>query len=313
MLLSIVVSFKNEAANLLQLTERIHKSMKPLADIAYEIIFVDDQSTDDSAEIIKKLMGKSKGEIVLVTMSRNFGVSECVLAGLEVSRGEIVIYMDADLQDPPELIPDLISKYRETGSEIVHSVRTKRKGESWVKLRITSLGYSYLEKMYKVSIPREAGDYKLLTRRVVNLLLEFKEQLPFMRGLIANLGFKQSYIYYERDARGDGEKNSKFKVFSLRWINSQLDRTLISFSDAPLKLVLFSGISFSILSIFGMVAVLTLKFMGLALPGWTAIMSAILLMGSIQVFMLGVLGLYINVIYLETKKRPVYIIDKVER
>jgi dolichol-phosphate mannosyltransferase len=134
-----------------------------------------------------------------------------------------------------------------------------------------------------------------------------------MRGLIANLGFKQSYIYYERDARGDGEKNSKFKVFSLRWINSQLDRTLISFSDAPLKLVLFSGISFSILSIFGMVAVLTLKFMGLALPGWTAIMSAILLMGSIQVFMLGVLGLYINVIYLETKKRPVYIIDKVER
>jgi dolichol-phosphate mannosyltransferase len=195
----------------------------------------------------------------------------------------------------------------------VHSVRTKRKGESWVKLRITSLGYSYLEKMYKVSIPREAGDYKLLTRRVVNLLLEFKEQLPFMRGLIANLGFKQSYIYYERDARGDGEKNSKFKVFSLRWINSQLDRTLISFSDAPLKLVLFSGISFSILSIFGMVAVLTLKFMGLALPGWTAIMSAILLMGSIQVFMLGVLGLYINVIYLETKKRPVYIIDKVER
>lgn len=313
MLLSVIVSFKNEAANLPRLVERLQSTLSLVPNLNYELIFVNDDSTDASGDILREMIELGEKNIVHVTMSRNFGVSECVLAGFEVSKGEVIIYMDADLQDPPEIIPLLLTSHIENQSEIVHTVRIKRRGESWAKLKVTEWGYSYLEKMYQVAIPREAGDFKLLTRRVVDLLLESKEQLPFMRGLIANLGFKQSFVNYERDGRGDGKANTKFRIFSFRWLYSQLDRTLISFSDAPLKLVLFTGMSVSIFSIFGIFLVLLMKISGFALPGWTGLMSAILLLGGLQMLMLGILGLYINVIYLETKSRPIYLIDKIER
>ena len=313
MKISIILSFRNEERNLPELLDRLRSTLISITQYDYEIILVNDSSTDSSEAIILKRMSDFDSKLVLVNMSRNFGATECVIAGLEVSQGDLIVYMDSDLQDPPELIPQLIEAHLNTGAQIVHTVRTKRRGETRGKLFITKIGYGFLEKFYKIDVPREAGDYKLLTRRVVDLLLQHKEQLPFMRGLIANLGFKTTSVGYERDARGDGKENTKFRVFSWRWVSGHIDRTLISFTDIPLKLALFLGFGISGISLMMLFLVIVLKFAGWAIPGWAAIMFSVLLLGGAQLLVIGVLGLYINVIYLETKKRPLYVIEKIIR
>lgn len=307
-LLSVVVSFRNEIENLNELTQRISKSIPKTT--KYELIYVNDNSNDGSEVLIKEFMKKNRN-IVLVNMSRTFGVSECVLAGFQVSEGDAVVYLDADLQDPPELIPKLIQTFEESNFEIIHTVRTARLSESRIKLWITRIGYKYLSHAYPFKIGSEAGDFKILSRRIVNLLLEHDEKLPFLRGLIANLGFSQGHIEYVRQPRGDGGTNSKFKLFSLSWMRGHLDRTLISFTDLPLKLSLVLGFCLSILSIIMIFIVLVLKFLGLAIPGWAGLMCTILLLGGVQSLILGIFGLYLNVIFLEVKKRPNYLIDEV--
>jgi glycosyltransferase involved in cell wall biosynthesis len=308
--LSIVVSFKDEEQNIVELTERIQDSVSKLK--RYELIFVNDNSSDRSEELIKKLM-KANKNVVLVNMSRTFGVSECVLAGMEVSTGDAVIYMDADLQDPPELIPNLVSAFEESNCEIVHTVRTARLSESRIKMFVTKLGYRYLNRAYPFKIEAEAGDYKLLSRKIVNLLLLHSEQLPFLRGLIANLGYPQCQIEYVRQPRGDGAKNTKFRLFSTKWMRGHLDRTLISFTDIPLKFSLVLGFFLSISSVLMIFVVITMKIIGLSIPGWAGIMCTVLLLGGVQSLILGIFGLYLNVIFLEVKNRPSYIIKEILR
>ncbi len=233
---------------------------------------------------------------------------------MSVATGDAVVYLDADFQDPPELIPELVSTWKDNDDcEVVYTVRKSRQGEGFLKLAVTKFGYRFLRKISHIDLPLDAGDFKLLSRKVVNLLLENKEYKPFMRGIITSLGFKQIPVYYDREPRGNGRDNTKFVLFSPRTISGWLDSALISFSVVPLKISLGAGLILSFLSSFYLVVVLIQKVLGFYVPGWPALMAAILLLGSAQLMVMGVLGLYIGAIFTQTKNRPIFIIKSVVR
>jgi dolichol-phosphate mannosyltransferase len=278
----------------------------------YELIFVNDASTDRSAALLSKEV--AQGDVALVNMSRNFGVSECVYAGFQEAAGEVIIYMDADLQDPPEVIPALLASWREDPAvEVVFTTRRRRQGEHPLKLLLTRIGYRFINRISEIDLPVDSGDFKLLSRRVVDQLLAMKEKLPYLRGLVSWVGFKQAQVFYDREPRFDGRRATKYPVLSRRVIYGYLDRALISFSDAPLKASLILGFLFASLAGLYLIVVLFQKLMGWYEPGWPAIMATMLLLGGIQLVVLGFIGLYINVIFLEVKKRPVYIVESVIR
>ena len=308
--LSVVFSFRNEEEVIPELIQRTRAACKSVPGLSHELVFVNDRSSDRSEELLLQEQAVGK-DIVIVNMSRRFGTSECVLAGLRESSGDMVLYMDADLQDPPELIPKLIEKMEVEQADVVYTTRTSRDGETWIKLLITRIGYSILNSTSAVDIPYNSGDFKLLSRRVVNHLLEFQEQKPFMRGLVSWVGYKQVQFYYDRLARVGGRTH--FPIFSKRVIYNFLDSALISFSDAPLKLILIFGGLMTLGAFAMLVYVLEQKLTGVAVPGWTAIMATVLLLGGFQIMMLGVMGLYLHSIYLDVKRRPLYIIDNVIR
>lgn len=279
---------------------------------AYELIFVNDHSTDHSEALLRTEL--SQGDLILINMTRNFGVSECVIAGMSQAKGDAVIYMDADLQDPPEVIPKMVKAWQaEPDVGVVYTTRTRREGEHPLKLFITKLGYRLVNSLSEIELPVDSGDFKLLSRPVIDHLLELKEDRPYVRGLVSWIGYKQVQVFYEREARFDGRHNTKMPVFSKRVLYYWLDRALISFSDAPLKLMLLAGFVLSIISLLYIAVVLIQKWMGWYVPGWPAIMSAILLLGGTQMIMLGFIGLYIGAIFRETKNRPMYLIKEVLR
>jgi len=309
---SVILSFYNEENVLPELIKRLRNVFSLLQNKkiveSYELIFVNDNSTDNSENLLRgELTNK---DIVIINMS----IVECLLAGMEHSSGDIIIYMDADLQDPPELIEQLIFSYiRDNDAEIVYTTRNKRYGEHWLKLLITKIGYRLIKKISDIDLQVDSGDFKLLSRRAVNEVLKLKEDRPYMRGLVSWIGFKQIQVFYDRDPRFDGAENTKNKVLSKRVIYYWIDRALISFSDAPLKLVLFIGIIFSLFSSLYIFVIIAQKIIGISLPGWSAIMASILMIGSIQILMLGFIGLYVGSIFRETKNRPKYIIKEIIR
>jgi glycosyltransferase involved in cell wall biosynthesis len=312
--ISVVISFWNEIDNLPELIERLRKVSQDATEFElFELIFVNDVSSDGSEEFLTEL-AKTSQDIVLVNMARRTGVSECVYAGMSVASGEAVIYLDADLQDPPEIIPVMVREWNNNEEcEVVYTVRSSRKGEGRVKLAFTKFGYRFLRKLTSINLPVDAGDYKLVSRKIVDLLLKYKEHKPFMRGLISSLGYDQRPIYYNREPRGNGRQNTKFVLFSTRTIAVWLDSALISFSDVPLKAALGLGMLTSIFSGFYIIIVIVQKILGLYTPGWPALMAAILLLGSVQLMVLGIMGLYIGSIYSQTKNRPFFIIKNVIR
>jgi dolichol-phosphate mannosyltransferase len=272
----------------------------------HELIFVNDASTDAS-ELVLRAHAVAHDDIRIINMSRNFGISPCALAGMEYSSGELVVYMDADLQDPPELIPELIRAWKsEPEVGVVHTVRTDRAGESRVKLAVTRVGYRILHMTSTIELPMEAGDFKLLSRAVVEHLVQMKEKRPFLRGLVCWVGFKQKWVTYAREPRFGGK--TKFPVISRKVISNFLDSALISFSDAPLRLATIAGILTSIVALLYVVWVLIEKIRGHNIPGWSAIMVAVLFLGGTQLLCAGLQGLYISSIFQETKRRPNYII-----
>ena len=208
-ILSIVLSFRNEEENIKELVERIVKSLANLSNWKYEIIFVNDDSTDDSKNILLSL--QKKFPIKVINMSRNFGIDPCVLAGFKNSKGDAIIYLHSDLQDPPEIIPDLINKYEE-GFDVVHTVRTKRHGESKFRMFVTKIAYKIIHSLSDLNLPIQAGDYKLISRRALDKILLQKEFRPYVRGLSVWVGYKQAFHHYEREARGGGE--SKMPLLS---------------------------------------------------------------------------------------------------
>jgi len=303
MLLSVVISFRNEEEVLGELISRLQKTIRPLR-IEYEIIFVNDDSTDRSFEILKE-KAKEDSNIKVLNMSRVFGNGTCVLAGMKYSKGDAVVYMDADLQDPPELIPKLLEEFQK-GADVVYTTRLSRQGESAFKMWLTKRAYRFLGRVSKIKLPLDSGDFKLLARRVVNELIRLKELDPFVRGLVTWAGFKQVAVFYDREKRFAGKDHYPlFKGGPLKMFLAGLT----GFSTAPLTLALYLGFSVAILSFLYLVAVLIMFFIGINIPGWTTIIAIILILGATQLITTGFLGLYIGRIHDEVKNRPNFIVE----
>ena len=308
--ISVVFSFWNEEENIPELLRRTRAAFQQSIDRnlcrGYELIFVNDSSTDRSEILLREEFAK-KGDIRILNMSRNFGVSPCVLAGMHYASGDAVIYLDADLQDPPELIPDLLQMWQsEPDVDVVHTTRTKREGESRIKLLITRIGYAILKKTSSINLPTETGDYKLVSKRAVQHLIAFKEKNPYMRGLVCWIGFKQKTVFYQREPRFSGE--TKFHIFGPRVIGNFLNSAVISFSDVPLKLsILFGGVS-SIAAMLYMMWVIIERLRDHTVPGFAATNIIILMLGGLLLLSNGITGLYIASIFLESKGRPNFIV-----
>jgi len=309
-ILSIIFSFRNEEDVLQELITRVRGVLtkeKERGTIAgWELIFVNDASNDKSVEILLRHAQNTK-DIKIITMARVFGVAPCVMAGLAHAQGDAAVYMDADLQDPPELIPEMLKAMREQNADVVHTLRRSRRGESPLKLYITKIGYRILNRYSNVPIPQEAGDFKLLSRRVIDNLLLLKEINPFMRGLVAWVGFKQVFIAYDRQARFAGK--SKFFVLGKKVISNFLNSAIINFSSVPLKIASYCGLCAILIDILFAIHVLTQKVSGVAIPGWTALMLVIIFIGGVQLFCIGIIGLYLNSVHEQSKMRPNYIIE----
>jgi glycosyltransferase involved in cell wall biosynthesis len=311
---SVVLSFFNEENVLPELIQRLravfHQLISEKRLESYELIFVNDCSKDNSEQVIKNAM--SEGDIVLINMTRNFGVSECVMAGFRQASGDAVVYMDADLQDPPEVISEMVTRWQdEDAVDVVYTTRRKRAGEHPLKMWITKWGYRLINKISDIELPIDSGDFKLLSRRAVNHIIQLKEDKPYIRGLVSWVGYKQVQVMYDRDPRFDGRENTKMPVLSRKVIYYWLDRALISFSDAPLKVILLMGFLISGVSLAYLSVILIQKIMGWYTPGWPALMSAILFLGGIQMLMLGFVGLYVGAIFREIKDRPQYLLKDV--
>jgi glycosyltransferase involved in cell wall biosynthesis len=309
-MISVVFSFFNEEEVLPELIRRCRATFDGLIAAeqigGYELIFVNDASTDGSAAVLTDEM-RRRGDIRLINMARNFGVSPCVLAGMFHARGDAVVYMDADLQDPPEVIADLVRVWQSNADiDVVHTVRRSRAGETRVKLAITRLGYWLLKAVSTIDLPLEAGDFKLLSRRAVNLVTQFREKRPFLRGLVCWIGLGQAKVYYHREPRWSGK--TKFRVLGLKVIRNFIDSAVVSFSDVPLKLSMALGLLFSAGAFAYLLFVLAGWWRGSEVPAWSATLVAVLFLGGVQLMSVGILGTYIASIFLEAKGRPNFII-----
>jgi len=305
-LLSIVFSFRNEEGNIEPLVKRISTTMNKIKNWEYELIFVNDDSTDKSEQILLDL--QKDHPIKLINMSRNFGIDPCVLAGFRNSSGDVVIYLHTDQQDPPELIAELIKKHEE-GNEIVHTVRTKRKGEGKFRMFLTKIAYKIINTLSDINLPTQAGDYKLISRKALNEILKQKEFRPYVRGLSVWVGFKQDFIFYEREARGQGE--SKMPLLSAGPITDFING-VTSYSLKPLYLGIFFGFTSMIISFLLIIYALFLKFSNLAIPGSTSIIIAVSFFSGIILFTLGIVGIYLARIFEQTKGREQYVIKEIK-
>jgi len=304
-LLSIVFSFRNEEGNIEPLVKRISTTMEKIENWKYELIFVNDDSTDKSEQILIDL--QKNYPIKLINMSRNFGIDPCVLAGFKNSSGDAVIYLHTDQQDPPEIIPDLIKKHEE-GNEIVHTVRTKRKGEGKFRMFLTKIAYSVINTLSDINLPVQAGDYKLISKKALIEILKQKEFRPYVRGLSVWVGFKQDFVFYEREARGEGE--SKMPLLSAGPITDFING-VTSYSLKPLYLGIIFGFASMIISFLLIIYALYLKFNNLAIPGSTSIIIAISFFSGILLFTLGIIGIYLARIFEQTKGREQYVIKEI--
>lgn len=270
---------------------------------SYEIVFINDGSSDDT--LTKLLQAKEKYKnIRIINLSRNFGKEAALTAGLDHVQGELIIPMDVDLQDPPELIKDFIVHW-ENGSDVVLAKRVDRSTDSFAKRMSAKLFYRFNNKISKVTIPENVGDYRLITRKVLKALQQLPESERFMKGLFAWVGFKTSVVEYKRDARIAGDTSfSGWKLWNLAL------EGITGFSTFPLKVWLYVGFIVSLISfLYGSVIIFKTIFLGIDMPGYASTMTTILFLGGIQLIGIGVLGEYIGRIYMESKRRPTYIIE----
>jgi dolichol-phosphate mannosyltransferase len=303
-LISIVVPMYYEE----KVADECYKRLKKVMvdnNINYEFIFVNDGSKDRTFEILSKIAEQDKNTKI-ISFSRNFGHQIAVTAGVDKAKGDAVVVIDADLQDPPELIPKMIDLWSE-GYKVVYAKRKKRKGESFFKLFTAGMFYRILDKMTDIDIPLDTGDFRLMDRDVVNVLKNMKENNRFVRGMVSWVGFKQTPIEYERDERFAGETKYPLK----KMIKFASDG-IISFSAKPLKLMGSLGIfcvSISmIIFLYALIRKLTNDVN--VVSGWASIMTAVTFLGGVQLLSISVLGEYIGRIYDESKGRPLYIIEK---
>jgi len=299
---SVIFSFRNEADVLDELIDRVTAMFKDVG-CPFELIFVNDNSTDASLDI---LMARAKDDksIKIINMARNFGVGECVLAGMKHATGDAMVYMDTDLQDPPEVIPELLEKWRE-GADLVYTRRISRDGETAFRLWATRLAYRIINAVSEVDMPVEAGDFRLLSRRAVDELLKLPEAQPYLRGLTQWIGFERAEVLYRRAPRAAGETHFP-GVFSKGPVKAFVDG-VTSFSMYPLYFVLYAGLFGAALGLGGLVltALAAIVGWGCATAAW--VFFALSLWGGLMTGM-GIVGLYIARIYRDVRGRPLYII-----
>jgi polyisoprenyl-phosphate glycosyltransferase len=301
--ITIIAPIYNELDNIPALYERVQQTMHKAGE-PWELIMVDDGSTDGSTDLIRELAIKDQ-HVRPVIFARNFGHQLAVTAGLDYSRGQAVIIIDSDLQDPPEVILDLIAKWRE-GYQVVYAIRTKREGESWFKLFTASVFYRIIYRITDVNIPLDTGDFRLLDRKVVNVINQMRERHRFLRGMSVWVGFRQTGVTYERAARHAGETKYPFK----KMVKFASD-AITGFSYFPLQLATYMGFFSAFISILAIPIVIITRLAGIqAFYGQATTLIAVLFFGGVQLISLGILGEYIGRLYDEAKGRPLYIVHE---
>lgn len=301
--ISIIIPIYNEELNLKLMYDRLYKVILTM-NITYEFIFINDGSIDNSMNIIKELANINRN-VKYIDFSRNFGHQIAVSAGLERSKGKSVVIIDADLQDPPELIIDLYEKHKE-GYEVVYAKRRSRKGENFMKKWTAKLFYRILGSITSVSIPVDTGDFRLIDRKVVEVLKNMPEQQKFLRGQISWIGFRQVAVEYDRDERHAGKTGYTYK----KMIRFALDG-ITSFSNFPLKFATYTGFIVSFLAFLIMLYALYSRFIIKEyVPGWTSLILSVMFIGGIQLICVGIIGEYIGRLSANIRNRPLYIINE---
>jgi polyisoprenyl-phosphate glycosyltransferase len=297
-LLSVVAPVYNEQ----ELVEPfVSRTLAAVADYSFELVLVNDGSSDQTPELLDRIAAADP-RVRVIHLSRNFGHQAALTAGLEHAAGDVVVMLDADLQDPPELIGEMVAHWSQ-GSDVVYAVRAQRDGETAFKLATASWFYKLFDKLAQVNLEANSGDYRLLDRRALNALLSMTERSRFLRGMTVWVGFKQTAVAYERDARNAGETKYTLR----RMLRFSLD-AIASFSHLPLQLATYAGMICASVAFVAIPVVIGLRIADSYLPGFGSITIAILLLGGIQLIAIGVIGEYVGRIYDEVKHRPLYIV-----
>jgi polyisoprenyl-phosphate glycosyltransferase len=302
-LVSVVVPVYNEAEVIGEMYRRLTGAASSLPELDYELVVVDDGSRDSSYQDLLTL-ARTDPRLRVLKLSRNFGHQTAITAGVDVARGDAVVVIDADLQDPPEVIPQLVARWRE-GFDVVYGVRAARPGETMMKLVTASMFYRMMHRVTNISIPVDAGDFRLMSRRAADQLRAMREKDRFVRGLVSWIGFRQTGVEYHREARFAGTTKYPFRKM-LKFATDGLT----SFSTLPLKLATWLGYLASAFAFIYLASVFVQKAMGKTVEGWATIMVAMLFMGGVQLICLGIMGEYIGRIFTEAKQRPLYVIEE---
>ena len=311
MTISVVVPLYNEEHNVAPLLERIVTILERLPDRPeYEIVLVNDGSTDGTLAAIRNAM-RDRAHIVLINLSRNFGHQLAATAGIELASGEAVVLMDGDLQDPPELIESFVEHWR-AGYDVVYAVRRTRKGESAFKVLTARFFYRTIKRLTNVAIPVDTGDFRLMSRRVVEALRRSPERHRFLRGMVSWVGYNQTGVEYDRDERRSG--TTKYPLPKM--IRFAVDG-ITSFSDIPLRFAAYFGFTVSAIAFIYAIVVIVAKLFRVNAPGytpgWASTIVAVVFLGGVQLISLGIIGEYLGRIYDQVKGRPLYLVSDIER
>lgn len=297
---SIVAPVFNEQELLPEFYRRAVAAMEQLGE-PFELVLINDGSRDRTLAIMREL-NEADPRVKVINFSRNFGHQLAITAGIDYARGDAVVVIDSDLQDPPEVIPSLIAEWK-NGNQVVFAVRTEREGETAFKKATATIFYRMIRNITNVDIPVDTGDFRLMDRRVVNVLKQMREQKRFMRGLSVWVGFKQTGVGYKRDARKAGETK-----YPLRKMLKFAMDGITAFSYLPLQMATYTGFVIAVLGLIGIIAVILLRLLGAELAGQATTLVAVLFMGGVQLVCIGIIGEYLGRIYDEVKRRPLYIV-----
>ena len=303
--LSIVVPCYNEEACLQELHARLSRAAASAAAGDYEIVLVNDGSRDRTWEIMRGL-AESDPRIVAINLSRNHGHQLALTAGLDLCSGERILIIDADLQDPPELLPQMIAQMESEQADVVYAVRRARAGETAFKRGTAKIFYRLLSRLAEIDIPLDTGDFRLMSRRALDALLSLPEQARFIRGMVAWIGFRQVPIAYDRAERHAGQTSYPLS----RMMRLALD-AVTGFSTAPLRFASHIGLWLVAASVLLIAYIASGYFLGYAIQGWTSLMLVVVVLGAVQMFVLGMIGEYLGRLYMEAKRRPLYIVSEI--
>ena len=303
-LLSVVVPCFDEEAVIGETHRRLVAALETVSDLEFELVYVDDGSRDATLDLLRELQN-ADARVRVLALSRNFGHEMAVTAGLECAAGDAVAVIDADLQDPPEIIPEMLARWR-AGADVAYGLRAERDGETRFKRWTAKVFYRLLDRLADIPVPLDTGDFRLMDRAVVDAFLAMPEHDRFMRGMVAWTGFRQEPVPYRRAARAAGESKYPFG----KMLRLAIDG-IASFSLAPLRLATWLGLLVSGLACAGIVYVVVLRLFTAAwVSGWASLLVAVLFLGGVQLLCLGILGAYLGRIYGEVKRRPLYLVKE---